>query len=145
METVRGASDRDDARRMIQWALESEKSTRNPPLPWVFFVVQATLLTVACWAQVLPHDIGKAVTVVCLVGVVGVGIRWVYARPGYGYVQPDARQSAPYVVAMCVLAGTPAALAIGFERPWLWLVAGALAGATTLDMGRRYRARFGHA
>ncbi|QRY64227.1 hypothetical protein JVX90_08665 [Gordonia sp. PDNC005] len=145
METVGGVPDRDDARRMMQWAAESERSTRNPPLPWAFFVLQATLLAAACWAQVLPRDIGRAATAVCLIGVVGVGIRWVYARSGYGFVRPDARQSGPYVLAMCVLAGTPAVLAVGLEQPWLWFVAGGLAALTTLDMGRRYRARFGHA
>ncbi len=128
---------------MMQWAVESETSTRNPPLPWVFFIAQATLLAGACWAQVIPGDVGRALTAVCLLGVVGVGVRWVYSRSGYGIVRPDARQSAPYVLTMCVLVGVPAVLAIGLEQPWLWFVAGALAAATTIDMGRRYRARFG--
>ncbi|MFT4395510.1 hypothetical protein ACLTEW_11310 [Gordonia lacunae] len=139
METDGWPPGRDDARRLLDEAQGAEAATRNPPLPRRFFVAQAALLTAVCWAQPLPEGPSQAITVVGLIAVVAVGVRWVYARPGYGVVAPDVGASLPYVAAMGAFVGVPAVLAIGLEIPWLWFVAGVAAGATTLDMGRRYR------
>lgn len=87
----------------------------------------------------------RLVTILGLVAVVGIGMRAVFTRPGYGVVWPDGRAAFPYLVAMLILVGLPAALALGLEVPWLWLVAAALAAVTTLEMGRRYRKAFGRA
>ena len=130
---------RDDARKMLSESLQAEISTRNPPLPWSYFIAQAALLTAVCCAQAFPGGPSRVLTAVGLIAVVAIGVRYVYARPGYGLVMPDVRRSTPYVAAMCAFAGLPALLAIGLEIPWLWLVAGVIAGATTLEMGRRYR------
>jgi hypothetical protein len=83
------------------------------------------------------------VTILGLVAVVGVGMRMVFTRPGYGVVWPDGRAVFPYMIAMMILVGVPAVLAVSLEVSWLWLVAGALAGVTTLEMGRRYRKVYG--
>lgn len=130
---------------MLEAVRAAEDQTRNPPLPWAFFVLQAALLAAVCGAQTLPAGPARVVTIVGLVAIAGVGMRWVFARPGYGVVWPDGRAGFPYLVAMLVLAGVPAVLAVGFEMPRLWLVAGACAAATTLEMGRRYRKAFGSA
>jgi len=129
----------DEARAMLESAREAEDETRNPPLPWVFFVTQAVLLTAISSAQMLPVGVSRVITILGLVAVVGVGMRAVFARPGYGFVWPDARATFPYMMAMMILVGVPAVIAVSLEVSWLWLVAGALAGLTTLDMGRRYR------
>ncbi len=124
---------------MLSESLQAEISTRNPPLPWSYFIAQAALLTAVCCAQAFPGGPSRVLTAAGLIAVVAIGVRYVYARPGYGLVMPDVRRSTPYVAAMCAFAGLPALLAIGLEIPWLWLVAGVIAGATTLEMGRRYR------
>lgn len=128
---------------MLEAARQAETETRNPPLPWGFFITQAVLLAVICSAQMLPLGPSRVVTILGLVGVVGVGMRTVFTRPGYGVVWPDGRAAFPYMITMMILAGVPAVLAVGLEVSWLWLVAGALAGVTTLEMGRRYRKAFG--
>ena len=140
METGNGRSPgRDEAKTLLDEALRAEADTRNPPLPWGFFITQAVLLAVICSAQVLPLGPSRVVTVLGLVAVVGVGMRMVFTRPGYGIVWPDGQATFPYMIAMLVLVGVPAVLAVGLEASWLWLVAGVLAGVTTLEMGRRYR------
>lgn len=135
--------DRDDAHRMLDAAQSAEEHTRNPPLPWAFFLLQAALLAVICSAQMLPSNPSRVVTIVGLVTVAGIGMRWVFMRPRYGIIWPDGQAGFPYLIAMFVLVGVPAVLAVGFELPWLWLVAGVFAAATTLEMGRRYRKAFG--
>lgn len=60
-------------------------------------------------------------------------------------VWSDGRAAFPYLVAMLVLVGLPAVLAVGFDVSWLWLVAAVLAAVTTMEMGRRYRKVFGRA
>lgn len=74
--------------------------------------------------------------------VVAVGMRAVFTRPGYGIVWPDGPAAFPYMATMFVLVGVPAVLAVGLEAPWLWPIAGMLAGVMTLEMGRRYRKMF---
>lgn len=128
---------------MLETARQAETETRNPPLPWVFFITQAVLLAVICSAQMLPLGPSRVVTILGLVAVVSVGMRAVFTRPGYGVVWPDGRAAFPYMIAMLILAGVPAVLAVGLEMSWLWPLAGALAGVTTLEMGRRYRKAFG--
>jgi hypothetical protein len=128
---------------MLEEARRAEAETRNPPLPWWFFVTQAALLTAICSAQMLPLGPSRVVTILGLVAVVGVGMRMVFTRPGYGVVWPDGRAVFPYMIAMMILVGVPAVLAVSLEVSWLWLVAGALAGVTTLEMGRRYRKVYG--
>lgn len=124
---------------MLEEARRAEAETRNPPLPWWFFITQAVLLAVICSAQMLPLGPSRVVTILGLVAVVGVGMRMVFTRPGYGVVWPDGKATFPYMIAMMILVGVPAVLAVGLGVSWLWLVAGALAGVTTLEMGRRYR------
>jgi hypothetical protein len=124
---------------MLEEARRAEAETRNPPLPWWFFITQAVLLAVICSAQMLPLGPSRVVTILGLVAVVGVGMRMVFTRPGYGVVWPDGKATFPYMIAMMILVGVPAVLAVGLEVSWLWLVAGVLAGVTTLEMGRRYR------
>ncbi|KAA9132950.1 hypothetical protein [Microbacterium caowuchunii] len=133
---------RDEAQAMLEAARRAEAETRNPPLPWGFFITQAVLLAAICSAQLLPLGASRVVTILGLVAVVGVGMRMVFTRPGYGVVWPDGRAAFPYMIAMMILVGVPAALAVGLEVSWLWLVAAALAGVTTLEMGRRYRKAF---
>lgn len=128
---------------MLDAARQAEAETHNPPLPWTFFIAQAALLTVICAAQTLPPNPSRVVTILGFVAVVGIGMRAVFTRPGYGVVWPDGRAAFPYLIAMLVLVGVPAVLAVGLEASWLWFVAGALAGVTTLEMGRRYRKAFG--
>ena len=128
-----------EARRMLAAAEGAEDGTRNPALPWTFFIAQAVLVAGVCAAQMLPASPSRAVTIVGLIAIVGVGMRKVFARPGYGVVWPDGRGVFPYMVALFVVVGIPAVLALGFDLPWLWLVAGFLAGATTLELGCRYR------
>lgn len=128
---------------MLEAARQAESQTRNPPLPWMFFVVQAVLFALVCCAQMFPLGPSRVVTVLGLVAVVGVGMRAVFTRPGYGVVWPDGRATFPYLVAMSILVGVPAVLAIGLEFSWLWLVGAALAAVATLEMGRRYRKVFG--
>jgi hypothetical protein len=124
---------------MLEEARRAEAETQNPPLPWWFFITQAVLLAVICSAQMLPLGPSRVVTILGLVAVVGVGMRMVFTRPGYGVVWPDGKATFPYMIAMMILVGVPAVLAVGLEVSWLWLVAGVLAGVTTLEMGRRYR------
>lgn len=124
---------------MLDGARRAEAETRNPPLPWGFFLTQAVLLAVICSAQMLPLGPSRVVTILGVVAVVGVGMRSVFTRPGYGVVWPDGRAALPYMIAMMILVGVPAVLAVSLEVSWLWLVAGVLAGVTTLEMGRRYR------
>ena len=134
---------RDEARAMLQVAEEAEDATRNPPLSWVFFIIQAVLVAVICCAQVLPGRASVVVSIVGFVVLVGVGMRWVFLRPGYGIVGLDGAGAFPFMMAAFVTVGIPAVFAIGFDLSWLWLVAGALAGAIVLEMGRRYRRAVG--
>ncbi|WP_320064454.1 hypothetical protein [Micromonospora sp. RTGN7] len=127
------------ARRMLDAAEAAEHATINPPLTWTYFVIQAVLLAVVCAAQMLPAAAARGVALVGIVAVVAVGIRWVFYRSGYGVVLPDGTGAYPYLIAMIITVGIPAGLALGFEQPWIWLVAAVCAAATTLDMGRRYR------
>lgn len=128
---------------MLEAARRAETETQNPPLSWTFFVTQAVLLAVICSAQMLPLSLSRGATILGLVTVVAVGMRAVFTRPGYGVVWLDGRATFPYMIAMFTLVGVPAVLAIALEVSWLWLVAGVLAGVTTLEMGRRYRKVFG--
>lgn len=144
METSEGAAPHpDEARRLLHAASEAEEATRNPPLPWTFFIAQAALLAAICSAQMLPASASGVITIVGLVAVIGIGMRWVFTRPGYGVVWPDGQGAFPYMMAMVVLVGVPAVFAVGFAVTWLWPVAGVLAAATTLEMGRRYRKTVG--
>lgn len=131
--------DHDEARRMLASAEHAEERTRNPTLPWAFFIAQAVLLAGICAAQILPASPSKVVTIFGLIVVVVIGMRNVFARPGYGVVWPDGNGIFPYMVAMFALVGIPAVFAVGSGFSWLWLIAGFFAGATTLEMGRRYR------
>lgn len=139
------APDHDEARRMLAAAGDAEEGTRNPTLPWAFFIAQAALLSGICAAQILPASPSRLVTIFGLIVVVVIGMRNVFARPGYGVVWPDGNGIFPYMVAMFVLVGIPAVFAVGFGLSWLWLVAGFFAGAATLEMGRRYRSVVGRA
>lgn len=131
--------DRHEARAMLHAAKEAEEQTRNPPLPWRFFIAQAVLVTVICWAQILPINPARVVTAVGFIAIAGVGMRWVFTRPGYGIVWPDGPAAFPFMMALLVSVGVPAVLAIGFGASLLWFIAGISGGATTLEMGRRYR------
>lgn len=134
-----GLPSADDARRLLGAAEAEAQATRNPPLPWIFFVIQAALLAGICAAQMLPPPAAKGVAIVGMLAVVGVGIRWVFYRPGYGVVLPDSTDAVPYLISMVIVVGIPAGLALGLDQPWIWLIAGVCAAATTLEMGRRYR------
>jgi NAD/NADP transhydrogenase beta subunit len=133
---------RDEAQAILESARQAETETRNPPLPRLFFITQAALLALIATAQMLPESPSRVITILGLVAVAGVGMRAVFARPGYGFIWPDGRATFPYMIAMLILVGVPAVAAVGLEVSWLWLVAGALAGLTTLEMGRRYRRAF---
>lgn len=135
----------DEARRMLDAAGNAEDRTRNPILPWAFFIAQAVLLAGICAAQLLPASPSRLVTIFGLIAVVAIGMRNVFARPGYGVVWPDGKGIFPYMVALFVLVGIPAVFAVGFGLSWLWLGAGFFAGAATLEMGRRYRSVVGRA
>jgi len=128
---------------MLSAAEEAESRTRNPPLRWGFFIAQATLLALVCGAQMLPAGPSRAVTVVGLLAIVGIGMRWVFVRPGYGMVAPDMWGASGYLAVMLVGVGVPALLALEFGLSWMWLVAGAVAAGATLEMGRRYRRAVG--
>lgn len=144
METHDGMQpDRDDAARMLAAAREAEEGTKNPPLRWSFFIAQAALLAAICAAQLLPIGPARAITILGLIAVVAIGVRSVFARPGYGLVWPDGPGAFPYMVAMFVVVGVPALLAVALELPWLWLVAALCAAVATLEMGRRYRKAVG--
>ena len=137
--------DPDEAQQMLDAARQAEQQTHNPPLRWSFFITQALLLAVICSAQILPGTPSRLVTILGLVAVVAIGMRAVFARPGYGFSWPDGISLFPYMVAMFALVGIPAVLAIALEMSWLWLIAAALAAATTIEMGRRYRKALSHA
>lgn len=128
---------------MLEDARRAEEETRNPPLPWWFFITQAVLLAAISSAQMLALGPSRVVTILGLVAVVGVGMRMVFTRPGYGVVWPDGQAVFPYMIAMMILVGVPAVLAVSLEISWLWIIAGVLAGVATLEMGRRYRKAFG--
>lgn len=146
METSKfKTSDPDDARRMLNLADTAESETKNPPLSWAFFVTQAVLAAGICVAQMLPPEFSRVLTIVGLAAIVGVGVRTVFYRPGYGVVWPDGSASFPYMAALFVLVGVPAVLALGFELSWLWLVAATGAALATLWMGRQYRRWVAHA
>lgn len=134
-----------EAQAMLEAAQQAESETRNPPLSWWFFTTQASLLAVICSAQMLPARPSQVITILGLLAVLAVGMRFVFTRPGYGVVWPDGLAVFPYMAAMFLLVGTPAVLAVGLELSWLWLIAGVLAGMTTLEMGRRYRKAVGGA
>lgn len=55
-----------------------------------------------------------------------MGVRFVFYRPGYGFLALDGPGAFPFMLVLLVVAGVPAILAIGLEIRWLWLVAGAL-------------------
>lgn len=139
------ASDPNDARSMLNLAAAAESETKNPPLSWAFFVTQALLLAGTCAAQMLPQEFSRILTIVGLAAVLGVGVRAVFYRPGYGVVWPDGAASFPYMVTMFVVVGVPAILALSFDLNWLWLVAAAGAALVTLGMGRQYRRAVTHA
>lgn len=129
---------------MLEAAHDAETETRNPPLTWGFFATQAALLAAVCSAQMLPLGLSSAATILGLVAVAAVGMRAVFTRPGYGVVWPDGKSTFPYMIALFLLVGVPAMLAVGFGVSWIWLVAGVFAAVATLEMGRRYRKAFGH-
>ena len=129
---------------MLDTANREEQATKNPPLPRWFFIVQALALAVALMAQALPMPYSAGITALGIVTVIAVGVRSVYYRPGYGFVAPDGPSAFPYLITVLVGAGVPAVLAVSLETGWPWLVAGGLAAAATLDMGRRYRKAVGH-
>ena len=131
------------ARRMLDAANQEERATRNPPLSWWFFVVQAIALAVVCVAQVFPVPWSTGIAALGIVTVFAMGVRFVFYRPGYGFVAPDGEGAFPYMLVLLVGVGVPAILATGLEVRWLWLVAGALAALATLEMGRRYRKPMG--
>ena len=49
------------------------------------------------------------------------------------------------ILALIVVVGLPAVLAIALDATWLWLPAGVLGGAVTLETGHRYRREVGSA
>ncbi|GAA3942226.1 hypothetical protein GCM10022383_20100 [Microbacterium soli] len=124
---------------MLDAANREEQETRNPPLPRWFFVVQALALAVALAGQALPLPWSAVVTALGIVTVVAVGVRQVFHRRGYGLVGLDGPGSFPYMISLLIGVGVLVILAISLELPWLWLIAGADAAVTTLEMGRRYR------
>lgn len=135
--------DPDDARRMLDAAQQAEQQTKNPPLPWVFFILQAVLLAGICAAQLLPVNAARTVTIIGVLAIVAVGTRWVFYRPGYGAVMPDMPGAFPYLLAMLIAVGVPAILAMELGLVWMWLIAALLAALITLEMGRRYRRAVG--
>jgi hypothetical protein len=141
METQSPASfpSADDAQRLLDTAVAEERATRNPDLPWAFFMIQATSLAVICAAQMLPPSTARGVTLIGIVVIVAVGVRFVFYRPRYGVVLPDGAGAFPYTVAMIVTVGVPAGFAIALDQPWLWLIAAVCAAARTLNMGHQYR------
>ncbi|WP_157374591.1 hypothetical protein [Haematomicrobium sanguinis] len=140
METHHGVSQHDNgAKTMLEVARRAESETRNPQLPWTFFVTQAVLLAAVCVAQLLPGTAAILVTILGLISLMAVGAWSVFARKGYGFVWPDGYAAFPFILAMLILVGIPAIVAIGLHVQWLWLVAGAFALMATLEMGRRYR------
>ncbi|KNC19826.1 hypothetical protein AC792_04055 [Arthrobacter sp. RIT-PI-e] len=130
---------------MLEVAEGAETATRNPPLSRAFFITQATLITVICWAQMLPTSPSRVVTIIGFLALVGVGMRWVFLRPGYGMVGLDGQGAFPYMVSMIAAVGLPAALAVALDATWLWLPAGVLGGVVTFEMGHRYRREVGSA
>lgn len=124
---------------MLDAANQEEQATRNPPLSWWFFIVQAVALAAVFVAQVFPVPWSEGIATVGIVTILVVGVRFVFFRPGYGFVAPDGPGAFPYLIALLVGVGVPAVLAIGLEVWWLWLVAGGLAAVATLELGRRYR------
>lgn len=125
---------------MLDAANQEEQATRNPPLSWCFFIVQALALAAVFVAQVFSVPWWTGIATLGIVTVLAVGVRFVFYRPGYGFVAPDDGAGAfPYLLVLFVGVGVPAVLAIGLEVRWLWLIAGALAALATLELGRRYR------
>lgn len=124
---------------MLQAADRAEQATRNPPLSWGFFVVQAVALAAVFGGQVFAAPLSTVIAGLGIVTVLVMGVRHVFHRPGYGFVAPDGPGAFPYLIALLVGVGVPAVLAIGFDVRWPWLVAGVLAAGVTLEMGRRYR------
>jgi len=129
----------EEARRMVDAANREEEATKNPPLPGWFFVAQASAFAIALMAQVLAQPWSVVLTGVGIASVVTLGVRYVFYRPGYGAVGLDAPGAFPFVLTVLIAVGVPVLLAISLEQRWWWLVAGALAGILTLEMGRRYR------
>lgn len=129
----------EEARKLLNLAEGEEHATKNPPLSWWFFIAQAVALAVILIAQVFPAPFSGGVAVLGVLVALTLGIRSVFYRRGYGVVGLDGTAAFPYLLLILLVAGIPAALAIGFELWWLWLVAGVLAGLVTLEMGRRYR------
>ncbi|MDO5500535.1 MAG: hypothetical protein Q4F67_12740 [Propionibacteriaceae bacterium] len=129
----------DEARRMLDAADQEEQATRNPPLPWRFFIAQAVALAAIFAAQAFPVPWSTGIATLGIISILVVGVRFVYFRPGYGFVAPDGLGAFPYLLALFVGVGVPATLAIGLGVRWWWLAAGAMAAVVTLEMGRRYR------
>ncbi|MFJ3958816.1 hypothetical protein [Arthrobacter sp. NPDC090010] len=145
METYNDFPDDSEARRWLDEAADAENATRNPPLPWVFFALQAALLALLFWVQLLPAEYVRGAALLCAAAIIAVGARWVFLRPGYGFVAPDLRRAFPYLCLIVLGAGIPAAVALGTGLAWLWVIAGAIAAVVTLGMGRQYRQAFLHA
>lgn len=124
---------------MLDVANQEEETTRNPPLSWWFFIAQAVALAAVFGAQVFPVPWSVGIVALGFVSILVVGVRFVFFRPGYGFVAPDGPGAFPYAIALMVGVGVPAVFAIGLEVWWLWLVAGGLAAVVTLELGRRYR------
>lgn len=127
------------AKALLASAELAEAQTKNPPLGWGFFITQATLLAVICFAQALPSNGARVVSLLSVITIVAVGSPFVFARSGYGFVWPDGYATFPYFLTLALVVGVPAIFALSFDISALWFVAGTLAAAVTLEMGRKYQ------
>lgn len=128
-----------EAAAMLDMTEGESQRTANPPLPWRYFVAMAALLAAVCAAQVLEGSASLVITILGLLLIVALGVRYVFYRSGYGAVWPDGPSVFPYLVAGFITVGVPAVLAVGFAMDWLWLVAAVGAASATLVMGGKYR------
>lgn len=128
---------------MLAAAQGEEAATRNPPLPASFFTIQACLIALICAAQALDSGVGRGLSALGVMGVFGMGLRFVFMRPGYGWVAPDGRDSFGFMLALLLLVAGPGIAAEALDVPALWLAAAVLGAAATVVMGRRYRKEFG--
>lgn len=124
---------------MLDMARTEAQKTANPPLPWMFFIAMAILLAIICAAQVLGGSAALVVTILGMLLVAALGIRFVFYRPGYGVVWPDGLSVYPYLIAGFIVVGIPAVLAAGTGIRGLWLISAVGAAGATLIMGSRYR------
>ena len=130
---------------MLQQLAEDQTAVRYPPMPRWFYPVQAGLLAGLCLAQLLPSPAAAVASVLTVVPMVLLGLRYWLDRAGVSGVSVSVRDMLPF------LAGTSGTILLAMILSettgawWVWIVAAIVVAGVVLRTGSTYRREYGDA